>query len=162
MQAFAGVEFTSYVAATQRKALEELVFFNAGQNRVWDDIVDAVERFGPPELVCDGDRLRVRLRDRADVQNLFAVDIASGQPLGVAVFIRFDHEHITVLHVGVAAMFASGGPRSGEQLLLRLLRELRRSSRRVKGVRRLELLYSSGRQQVRTRRPAYSQPRRLK
>lgn len=154
MQVRAGVEFTSYVAAAQRAALEELVFFNASQNRVWDDIVEAVERFGPPELVCEGERLRVRLRDRADVQNLFAVEVASGQPLGVAVYIRPDREHITVLHVGVAAMFASGGPRAGEQLLLRLLRELRRSSRRVKGVRRLELLYSSGRQQLRTRRPA--------
>jgi hypothetical protein len=50
-----------------------------------------------------------------------------------------------VVHIGVAAEFASGGKRANEQLLLRLLRELRRSSRRIKGVERFELFYLSGR-----------------
>lgn len=147
-----GVEFKSYVAAAHRAELEQLVFFNACQTRVWQDIADAVERFGPPELVGEGERLRVRLRDEPDVQCLFAIEIPSGRPVGLAVYMRPDREHITVLHVGVAEDFASGGPRADEFLLLRLLRELRRCSRRVKGVRRLELFYLRGRQELRTRR----------
>ena len=65
--------------------------------------------------------------------------------VGVAVYARQDIEHVTVVHIGITAEFASGGPRAGEQLLLKLLREVRRSTRRVKGVRRLELFYGSGR-----------------
>lgn len=148
-----GVEFKSYIAAAHRAELEQLVFFNACQTRVWDDIVDAVERFGPPEIVGDKDRLRLALRDQPDAQSLFAVELPSGRPVGVAIYMRPDHEHITVLHVGVAEVFASGGPRADEFLLLRMLRELRRSSRRVKGVQRLELYYLTGRQAVRTGRP---------
>ncbi len=45
------------------------------------------------------------------------------------------------MHLSIDAEYASGGTRSGEQLLLRLLREVRRSTRRVKGVRRVELYY---------------------
>ena len=50
-------------------------------------------------------------------------------------------EHITVVHLSVSAEYTSGGTKSAEQLLLRLLREVRRSTRRMKGVRRLELFY---------------------
>ena len=47
------------------------------------------------------------------------------------------------MHLSIDAEYASGGTRSGEQLLLRLLREVRRSTRRVKGVRRVELFYAA-------------------
>lgn len=140
------IEFKSYVSTCHRAALERLVFFNSGQTRVWDGIVDAVERFGPPEIVAAGDRLSVRLRDLPDVQCVFALDAVGGLPLGAAVYMRPDQEHIVVLHIGVSSEFASGGRSEGERLLLRLLREVRRSTRRVKGVRRLELFYATGKQ----------------
>jgi hypothetical protein len=80
-----------------------------------------------------------------DVQTLFAVEAATGRPIGIAVYMRPDLEHITVLHLGILPEYAAGGSRAGEQLLLRLLREVKRSTRRVKGVRRLELYYIKGR-----------------
>jgi hypothetical protein len=89
--------------------------------------------------------LRIHVKGLPDVQTLFAIDTVSGQPVGVAVYARQDIEHVTVVHLGITAEFASGGPRASEQLLLKLLREVRRSTRRVKGVRRLELFYGSGR-----------------
>ena len=82
------------------------------------------------------------MKGMPDVQSLFAIDAMTGRPVGVAVYARQDIEHVTVMHLGITAEFASGGPRAGEQLLLRLLREVRRSTRRVKGVRRLELYYA--------------------
>ena len=139
------ITFASHVAANQRGSLEALVYFNSGQSRVIDGIVDAVERFGPLEILQDRDRLRVRVGGLPEAQSLFAVESSSGRPIGIAVFVRPDLQHITVVHLGVAAEFATGGMRSSEQLLLRLLRELRRSSRRIKGVRHFELLYASGR-----------------
>jgi hypothetical protein len=135
------IEFQSHVPRSQRAALESLVFFNSCQERYAACIAEAVERFGAPEIVADGDRLRVRVTGLSDVQCLFAVERASGRPLGVAVYIRPDLEHITVVHLGIAAEYASGGPKAADQLLLRLLREVRRSTRRMKGVRRLELFY---------------------
>jgi hypothetical protein len=139
------IYFASHIAATQRGSLEALLYFNSCQNRVLDGIVEAVENFGPLEIVADGDRLRVRVDGRLEVQCLFAVEEQSGRPVGIAVYARPDVHHLMVVHIGVAAEFASGGKRANEQLLLRLLRELRRSSRRIKGVERFELFYLSGR-----------------
>ena len=121
------------------------MFFNSCQERVADCIAHAVDEFGYPEIVADGDRLRIRIGDVADAQTLFAVESATGRPVGAAVYARPDLEHITVMHLGIAAPYASGGPRAREQLLLRLLREVRRSTRRMKGVQRLELYYVRGR-----------------
>jgi hypothetical protein len=141
------IVFQSHVAPTQRRDLESLVFFNACQSRVIHCIADAVERFGKPEIVEDGQRLRIRVDGRDDVQCLFAVESATGRPVGVAVYTRADLEQITVLHVSIASEYAAGGWKSNEQLLLKLLRELRRSTRLVKGVRRMELYYLTGRGQ---------------
>ena len=138
------IEFKSHVPVSQRTALEALVFFNSCQDRVSACRADALEKFGAPEIVADRDRLRTHMKDMPDVQSLFAIDGRTGRPVGVAVYARQDVEHVTVMHLGITAEFASGGPRAGEQLLLRLLREVRRSTRRVKGVRRLELYYASG------------------
>ncbi len=141
----AHIIFESHVPVTQRAALEALVFFNSCQERVVDCIASAVEKFGSPEIVADRTRLRLRIGDLHDVQTLFAIEASTGRPVGLAVYIRPDLEHITVMHLGILPEYASGGDRAGEQLLLRLLREVRRSTRRMKGVRRLELYYIKGR-----------------
>lgn len=139
------IEFKSHVSQQQRHALEALVFFNSCQERVAECIASAVATFGAPEIVADRDRLRIQVADLHDVQSLFAIEKTTGRPVGVAVYMRPDLEQITVMHLGIAAEYASGGPRADEQLLLRLLREVRRSTRLVKGVRRLELFYVRGR-----------------
>jgi hypothetical protein len=137
------IEFRSHVQAGQRAALERLLFFNACQVRVAAVIAAAVENFGTPEIVVGGpDRLRVTLSGMSDVQALFAIEKDSGRPVGVALYMRPDLESIHVLHLSIAAEYASGGVRAEEQLLLKLLRELRRCTRQMKGVRRLELYYA--------------------
>jgi hypothetical protein len=138
------IEFKSHVPVAQRTALEALLFFNSCQDRVSACIANAIEKFGAPEIVADRDRLRIHMKNMPDVQSLFAIDPHTGRPVGVAVYARQDVEHVTVMHLGITAEFAAGGSRASEQLLLRLLREVRRSTRRVKGVRRLELFYASG------------------
>ena len=153
-QRMSKIEFKSHVPVAQKTALEALLFFNSCQERVSDCIADAIEKFGAPEIVADRDRLRIHMKDLPDVQSLFAIDAVSGRPVGVAVYSRQDVEHVTVVHLGITAEFASGGPRAGEQLLLKLLREVRRSTRRVKGVRSLELYYATGRTATPRWRPA--------
>jgi hypothetical protein len=135
------IEFRSHVPASQRRALEALVFFNTCQNRCADSIANAVEKFGSLEIVSEADRLRLAIAGLSEAQSLFAVEAGSGWPIGVAVYIRADVEHINVLHIGIASEYAAGGPREQEHLLLRLMRELRRSTRRLKGIQRIELYY---------------------
>lgn len=135
------IGFASYVLSAHRSALEALAYFNSCQNRVWGGIVETVERFGSPELLQEGDRLRLVLRQLPEAQSLFVVERSSGRPLGLALYVRPDHEHLAVLHLSIAEEFASGGSHCGEQLLLKLLRELRRSGRRVKGIERLNVCY---------------------
>jgi hypothetical protein len=148
------------VSELHRGSLELLVYFNAGQSRVADSIVDAVERFGPLEIATEGERLRIRVSGLPEAQSLFAVETATGRPLGVAVYSRPDFQHMIVVHLGIAAEFASGGKRAHEQLLLRLLRELRRNSRRIKGVQSFELFYLAGRARnnLRLRDMSYTAP----
>jgi hypothetical protein len=139
------IAFGSRVRREHRRALERLLFFNACQSRVLHGIVAAIERYGPPEIVAEGEFLRVRVGKQPDVQTLFAIDAASGRPIGVAVYLRADLEHVTVLHLGISEEYCAGGPRAATKLPLRLIRELRRSSRRLKGVRRLHVVYGEPR-----------------
>jgi hypothetical protein len=142
------VTFTSRVALEHRDTLERLLFFNGCQNRVASGIVDVIDRFGPPEIQQDGDWLRVKVAGLSDVQSLFSVEATTGRPLGVAVYTRADLEHVTVLHIGLSEEYCAGGERENLNLLLRLMKEIRRSSRRVKGVRRVSVMY--GEQRPRT------------
>lgn len=135
------VTFTSKVALEHRNTLERLLFFNGCQDRVARGIAEVIDRYGPPEIEVDGEWLRVKVSGLSGVQSLFAVETTTGRPLGVAVYMRADLEHVTVLHIGLSEEYCSGGERESLNLLLRLMREIRRSSRRVKGVRRLSVMY---------------------
>lgn len=139
------VRYASRIAAEHRATLERLLFFNGCQSRVATGIVDAIDKYGPPEIHADSGWLRVRIAGLPEVTSLFAVDEATGGPIGVAVYMRADLEHITVLHVGLDEEYCAGGEREDLNLLLRLVREIRRSSKRVKGVRRLSVHYGTQR-----------------
>ena len=142
------VNFVSRVPREKRHALEQLLFFNGCQARFARDIVDVIDKYGPPEIYDDGEGLRVRVPSLPDVQSLFAIEKETGRPLGLAVYMRADLEHVTVLHLGLGEEYCAGGPREGLKLLLQLMREVRRTSRRIKGVRRLQVLYRTQRQRA--------------
>ncbi|MGB5104221.1 MAG: hypothetical protein WBO04_13025 [Steroidobacteraceae bacterium] len=139
------VTYASRVAEEHRQTLERLLFFNGCQGRVAQGIVDVIDKYGPPEIQSEGGWLRVRIAAMPDVQSLFAMDGTTGVPIGVAIYVRADLEHVTVLHIGIAEPYCAGGEREGWNLLLRLMKEIRRSSKRLKGVRRLNVLYGTQR-----------------
>jgi hypothetical protein len=139
------VTFTSRIGRNHRQALERLLFFNGCQNRVASRIVDAIDKYGAPEICDEGECLRVRVAGLPEVQSLFAVEPGTDRPIGVAIYMRADLEHVTVLHIGLSEEYCAGGEREGINLLLRFMKEIRRSSRRMKGVRRLHVLYGTSR-----------------
>lgn len=130
---------TSKLAPEHRSALEQLVFFNANQNRVRVGIERSIKTYGAPEIYEHEGALRVRVGSVKDVQTLFAVD-ELGRPVGVAVFVRLEQARFVVLHVVVQ-------PRNdttsvpGNPVLLRLMHEIRRAARITRGVDRIELVY---------------------
>jgi len=143
-----GIEFTTRIPRHKRQALERILFFNGCQDRFAREIVDIIKKYGPPEIVDDIEGLRVRVGNLPEVQCLFAVETLSGRPVGVAVYIRADLEHVTVLHLGMSEDYCAGGMNDDVGLLLRMMGEVRRSSSCVKGVRRVEVLYGGQRQRA--------------
>ena len=139
------VRFTSRVGIEQRPALERLLFFNSCQSRFAREIVETIDKYGPPEIEFEESRLRIRVAGLSEVQSLFALNSDTGRLIGVAIYVRADHSHVTVLHIGLSEEYCAGGNREGINLLLRLMKAIRRSSRRMKGVRGLRVLYGAQR-----------------
>lgn len=131
--------FTSSLGATYRDALEELLFFNPGQANALGSIMDAVEIYGTPELYLEDDLLRVRVEKLVEVQSIFALD---GERLaGMLLYARSDLQNLVVPHIAVAGDYSAQGPQADSLLVMRLLDTLRGSARRIKGIKRISLLY---------------------
>ncbi len=138
----------SRLPATMRGQLEALLFFNARQHRIRQDIEATIERYGIPELIEERGWLHVQVAGVHEVQTLFAVHEEDGgaRPVGVVVYVRDSFERITVLHVGVAEDYAFGGRYSGERVLQRLMQQIREVARRTSGIRHVEVAYRRHRQ----------------
>jgi len=141
------VTFVSSLPAEQYHQLELLLFFNGRQHRVRKGIETAIDRFGAPEIVAEGNNLRVSVGGQTDAQCLFAVEREGklSRPVGLILYVRDSFERITVLHLVVDELFAAGGRRAGYNLLLRLVQEVKRVARRTTGIRHVELLYAQQR-----------------
>jgi len=141
------ISFVSSLPQEHHLQLESLLFFNRRQQRVRPGIVDAISRYGAPEIHAAPSGLKVRVSGPAEVQCLFAVERAgsASRPVGVILYTRDSFERITVLHLVVAEEYAAGGPFAAQHLLLRLVQAVRRVARRTSGIRHVELLYSQRR-----------------
>src|SRR5580692_2423623 len=135
----ASIGITSKLAAEQRPALEQLLFFNVNQHRVRVGIQQSIDTYGVPEIYEEDGGLRVRVGDIAGVQTLFAISDA-GRPVGVAVFVRSAHERFAVLHLGVDPRLSLTADQS-TRVLLKLMHEIRSTARRTRGVDCIELVY---------------------
>lgn len=135
----ASIAITSKLAADQRVALEQLLFFNVNQHRVRLGIQQSIDTYGVPEILEEDGALRVRVGDVEGVQTLFAVS-DTGRPIGVAVFVRSAHERFAVLHLGVDPKL-SMTPELNTRILIKLMHEIRSTARRTRGVDCIELVY---------------------
>jgi hypothetical protein len=151
------ITVTSRLPAHQRADLEALLFFNARQHRMRHEIEQTIERYGLPEIVEHGGWLRVRVAGLPEVQSLYAVHEEAGRsrPVGAVIYVRDAFERFTVVHIGVADDYATGGAHSSERVLLRLVQEIRRVARRTSGIQHVELAYSQNRPREPARSAAY-------
>lgn len=146
------VTFTSSLPEEHHRQLEALLFFNGRQDKVRGGIVEAIDRYGPPEIFSDAHGLRVRVTGPTEAQCLFAVETNGGlcRPVGLVLYTRDSFERITIMHIVIAEPYAAGGTYAREHLLLRLVQAVRRVARRTSGIRQVQLLYSQSRERAAT------------
>jgi hypothetical protein len=141
------IELQSSVPPGLHASLERLVFFNRNQLQSQADIVRALDQFGVPRIVADPQGLHVALSACDDAQCLFAfLRERDGLELaGMLIYRRTSPEEVLVVHVAVSDRFSNSG-RPGLGLIIKMLRAVRSSARRLRGVQRLRVLYRNGRQ----------------
>jgi hypothetical protein len=141
------ISFASSLKQEHQLQLESLLFFNRRQERVRPGILDAINRYGAPEIYPTACGLKVRVAGPTEAQCLFAIEHQGGgtRPVGVILYTRDSFERITVMHLVVAEEYAAGGPFADQHLLLRLVQAVRRVARRTSGIRHVELVYSQSR-----------------
>ncbi len=132
------LRYISILPPEYGEQLERLLFFNPGQKAVQTAIVDSIETFGVPSVDAAGGRLRVKVEKLEEVQTVFALD--GDRLIGVLVFTRVPPQRLTVIHIAVDQDYSSSGPFAENMLVLRMLKLLRESARRIKGVESVRVL----------------------
>jgi hypothetical protein len=135
--------YSSVLAASRYEELAALMFFNGQQPRFRSVIVDAIERYGMPEIVVRDGALRFTVGSLGEVQSLYAFDgdAVRGRLAGVMLYARTSPQKVVLLHIGVAPDYGSDGPRADRFLAMRLVEQLKHASRAIKGVTELEIVY---------------------
>jgi hypothetical protein len=140
------VRISSVLGEAYRTALEELLFFNPGQERLTAGIEESIARHGVPDIVTESGELQIRVGPLGRVQALFAMESAGERNdlVGVIIYCRLSLEELVILHVAVNERFASTGPRAHAGVVLRLFQTVRGVAARLKGVRTILMYQSEG------------------
>ena len=135
--------YTSVVSPSRYDELADLMFYNLRQHLFRDDIVNAIDRYGLPEIVTTDHALRFSVEKLGEVQSLYAFDgnAATGCLAGAMLYARVSDDKIVLLHMGIAAEYQTGGSESHKMLALKMIRRLKKVGKTLKGVHRLEILY---------------------
>lgn len=139
------LQFTSILPDEYTSDLEQLLFFNPGQQLALRQIIDSVEKFGTPSIHREGGNLRVKVEKLDDVQTLFAMD--EDALAGVLVYTRTSIDALAVLHIAVDHDYSSQGVLHQHLLAMRLISLLRHNARRIKGILHIRLMHSGNRVQ---------------
>lgn len=134
------LRFTSTVTPEYGEELEQLMFFNPGQQTALAAIVDSLERFGAPSVYQDGGFLRVKVEKLDGVQTLFALD--DERLAGVLVYSRVSVELMAVIHIAVGQDYSAHGKFAHKMLVMRMLELLRSNARRIKGIETIRIMFS--------------------
>lgn len=134
------LRFTSNLKPEFSEELEQLMFFNPGQETALAAIMDSLEKFGAPSVYVDGGCLRVKVEKLDGVQTLFALD--DERLVGVLVYSRISIELLVVIHIAVGLDYSSQGKFAHKMLVMRMIELLRSNSRRIKGIETIRVMFS--------------------
>jgi hypothetical protein len=137
------IRYTSTLKQEYGEELEQLMFFNPGQQAALAAIVDSVEMYGLPSVYADDGRLKIDVEKLDEVQTLFALD--GDRLVGVLVYSRVEFERLVVIHIAVGQDYSSNGKIAQNMLVMRLLELLRNSARRIKGIETIRMMHDGNR-----------------
>jgi hypothetical protein len=134
--------FLSKLSTNYREALEELLLFNKKQLDYIEDIEKSIKEFGAPRVVTEGETLRIKIGSN-DVQCLFALDSKTEDAnlIGLIIYFRCALNNITVLHIAVDKDYTFDGRFSAQNLTGQLIRKVRESALKIKGIESLSIAY---------------------
>ncbi len=140
------IVFTAVAGTEYREELEDLLFFNPQQRKALNRINHSIRYYGPPGIVEELGRLRVKVPGLHDTQTLFALHNTGDRSriAGVAVYSRTDAEKIVLLHIAVKQEFSRSGVHADLMLVPQFMAQIRAVGRRLKGVRSISLAYAAG------------------
>jgi hypothetical protein len=137
--------FSSVLNSDYYDDLEKLMFFNPQQEKVRNEVISAVERYGQPKIYRDGDRLRIGVGSFSMVQALFALNgqKADRELLGMIAYMRENPDNMAILHIVVREDYSAVGIHSNEMLLMHLIDRVREIAAKIKGISCVTLAYKS-------------------
>jgi hypothetical protein len=135
--------FSSSLASDRRNELELLMFFHPEQGQHTSSINASILSYGFPKIIDEGGALRIGI-EGLEVQTLYAfVDRGAEKDLaGVLVYTRVHHETLVLLHMAVRPEFCYSIGYKNELVLVRILAQLRAIARRIRGIKKLSILYA--------------------
>jgi hypothetical protein len=135
--------FSSRLPSDLRDELESLMFFHPEQNQHMSSINASIASYGFPKIIDDGGNLRIGIGE-LEVQTLYAfVDRGKKQDLaGVLVYTRVHDDTLVLLHMAVRPEFCYSIGYKNELVLARILAQLRAIARRIKGIKKVSILYA--------------------
>jgi hypothetical protein len=133
------IRYTSTLKQEYCEELNQLMFFNPGQQAALAAIVDSVEMYGLPSVYADDGLLKINVEKLDEVQTLFALD--GDRLVGVLVYSRVEFERLVVIHIAVGQDYSSHGKFAQNMLVMRLLDLLRNSARRIKGIKTIRMMH---------------------
>ena len=135
--------FSSSLRSDQRDELESLMFFHPEQGQHTSSINASILSYGFPKVIDEGCALRIGI-EGLEVQTLYAfVDRGSTKDLaGVLVYTRIHDDTLVLLHMAVRPEFCYSIGYKNELVLIRILAQLRGIAKRIRGIKKLSILYA--------------------
>jgi hypothetical protein len=135
--------FSSSLNADRRDELESLMFFHPEQGQHSSSINASILSYGFPKVIEEGGALRIGI-ESLEVQTLYAfVDRGVTKDLaGVLVYTRMHGDTLVLLHMAVRPEFCYSTGYKNELVLVRILSQLRAIARRIRGIKKLSILYA--------------------
>ena len=135
--------FSSSLNADRRDELESLMFFHPEQGQHSSSINASILSYGFPKVIEEDGALRIGI-ESLEVQTLYAfVDRGLAKDLaGVLVYTRMNGDTLVLLHMAVRPEFCYSTGYKNELVLVRILAQLRAIARRIRGIKKLSILYA--------------------
>ena len=135
--------FSSSLSSDQRDELESLMFFHPEQGQHISSINASIVSYGFPKVIEEHGVLRIGI-EGLEVQTLYAfVDRGVKKDLaGVVVYTRVHDDTLVLLHMAVRPEYCYSIGYKNELVLVRILTQLRAIAKRIKGIKKLSILYA--------------------